>query len=88
MRTSNNGYNGWTNYETWLVALNLDNEATTSRYAHFVAESSDSWMEFRDTIAEYCYDVEADLYALSDRWLERDWLEINWYEVYQSFLEE
>ena len=26
MTTESKGYNGWTNYETWLLALNIDNE--------------------------------------------------------------
>ena len=29
---SEDGYNGWKNYETWLVALWLDNERETYEY--------------------------------------------------------
>lgn len=31
-------HNGWTNYETWLVALWLDNECSTHEYWHAVAD--------------------------------------------------
>lgn len=30
--TRNNSYNGWKNYETWNVALWLDNEESSQRY--------------------------------------------------------
>lgn len=32
------GYNGWVNYETWLVALWLDNDCGSSDYWREVAE--------------------------------------------------
>lgn len=34
----NQKYNGWTNYETWAVALWLDNEEASYRYWRMVAQ--------------------------------------------------
>lgn len=36
-------YNGWTNYETWNVALWLDNEESTHRY--WAGESETQWLD-------------------------------------------
>lgn len=35
---SGNGYNGWTNYETWVVNLWMDNEEGTHDYWREVAQ--------------------------------------------------
>ena len=46
-------YNGWTNYETWAVALWLDNDAATHNYwreeaARHVQEAADCEMVQKD----------------------------------------
>lgn len=35
----NNKYNGWTNYETWCVALWLDNDSGSAHYVAALAEA-------------------------------------------------
>ena len=39
---SDTTYNGWTNYETWCVALWIDNEEPTQRYWHEQAQQAHS----------------------------------------------
>ena len=34
------GYNGWTNYETWAVALWIDNEKSLQEQAHGMARTN------------------------------------------------
>ena len=40
MKSDAERYNGWTNYETWCVALWLDNDETSYRYWSLVAEQT------------------------------------------------
>ncbi len=39
--TDDKTYNGWTNYETWNVALWLDNDQGS--YRHWRSEAQDAW---------------------------------------------
>ena len=81
-------YNGWTNYETWLLALNLNNSQATQEQALEIAKNSKTYEEFKTQIEEICYNEEKELYEIEDRWLNRDWEEINFYEVWNSFKED
>jgi hypothetical protein len=95
-------YNGWTNYETWLVSLWMDNEEGSQNY----------WTE----IAQECYDQSDEsrsstkeqqaTYDLSKRMEEEHeenqpettglWAdlinaalsEVNWYEIAEHYIEE
>lgn len=80
------GYNGWTNYETWAVALWLDNEEPAYHQAcelveredpdgevsHRSADALKSWLE--DEMPDLGATVWADL--LRAAFSEVDWLEI------------
>ena len=39
MTEDEKGYNGWKNYETWLVALWIDNEQSSYSYARELRDS-------------------------------------------------
>jgi len=78
-------YNGWTNYETWLLALNLNNSSGTQSIVTGYANDYDNYVDFKEALEEALYDEETQIYKVEDRWLERDWNEINFYEVWQSF---
>jgi hypothetical protein len=41
------GYNGWTNYETWLVALWIDNEQGTYGMRQELAQDAWDQAEFK-----------------------------------------
>jgi len=89
-------YNGWTNYETWLMSLWIDNEESTSRYWNATAQE-----EYDEAEADRSFsrDERATL-NLSDRlknefeeqqpdlgasfWsdmLNAAMSEVNWYEI-------
>jgi hypothetical protein len=38
--TQNNNYNGWTNYETWVTALWIDNDQNSYNYRNELAEQA------------------------------------------------
>ena len=91
-------YNGWTNYETWLLRLNLDND-------YGVYQATQEWFKEADTtdINEHLYELidnfkewleglfyieDYSIYKICDTWTFRDWHEINWHEIVKSYLEE
>lgn len=55
-------YNGWTNYETWVVALWLDNDEPT--YRHW-RERADEWRN-ADTTSDYWTQEESARFNLAD----------------------
>jgi len=83
-------YNGWVNYETWLMNLNLTNEE--SLYNHtleIVKENSekgdyDIGEELKNWIEESFYVEEYDIYKICDTWTTRDFQEIHWTEIAAS----
>ena len=62
-------YNGWTNYETWAVALWIDNEQV--RYRRWRADAVEA--AFR---APYCQQVTDGIWTAKEavRFLLADWL--------------
>ena len=89
-------YNGWTNYETWLLKLNLDNDEGTYNMMHdFVREwrtnnSIEDPQELADAIKDYLEEIfyveEHQIYKICDVWTTRDWNEINWYEIAEAYI--
>lgn len=85
------GYNGWKNYETWLVALWINNDQGTQETAHNMAKeyrgnehtnydlshALKEWIEEMNPLNEGA-DLFTDLLnaALS---------EVDWYEIAESF---
>jgi hypothetical protein len=86
-------YQGWTNYETWAVALWLNNEEGSYRYWR---EQAREWCDYEDTtihlveqlkeeLNEAAPELGTTLYAdLMNSALER----VDWYEIAESFLED
>ena len=92
---SGEGYNGYTNYETWLVCLNIDNDEglyhDVRRAAKESKELHDNYevgQELKEYLEEWFYDDKNHIYKICDSWTERDWKEINWTEVAETRLED
>jgi len=90
-------YNGWTNYETWNVALWIDNEeGTYSERCDLAERATDSYRLAQDIkawINEMAPDLGASLFSdlLSAALSEVNWEEIaeNWYnEAHENDEEE
>lgn len=95
------GYNGWTNYETWAVALWLDNEEGSY---HHKAELADTAWEDAEGSSTRKEDAEITLGHALKVWLEESmpdlggtlWSdllsaamsEVNWHEIAVAALEE
>jgi hypothetical protein len=91
-------YNGWTNYETWLVALWIDNEQGTHEQRREMArdiksnnDSEDAHIDhFGDAIREW---VEEAMMPDHGATLAADLLngalsDVNWREIAENWLDE
>ena len=56
-------YNGWTNYETWNVALWINNEPTTYEERYRLARHARNAGELADTLKAWVHDMAPDLGA-------------------------
>lgn len=90
--TEEQGYNGWENYETWVVKLWLDNEEPSYCWAHeqaaqVLSEEGDTWQ-----LAERIKDeLEAGIPEVTGLWadlLRHGFDRVNWDEIAAAYIEE
>ena len=85
------GYNGWVNYETWLLALNVDNDQGLYESTRELIKKTkdlevyDAAKEIKDYLEELAYNEECGIYKICDSWTQRDWDEINFSEILKSW---
>ncbi len=93
-------YNGWTNYETWLVNLWMDNEEGSHRYWSVVAHDSiqehkcdeepENWYYFERVLKEFLDDIgEGDtgrLYGMAADLLNAAISEVDTRAIAQSWV--
>lgn len=86
-------YNGWSNYETWLVALWLDNEEDSYHDKQEIVRRATEAYKAADALKDYVQESLPDLGAslaadlLNAALSEVDWLEIvqaDWDEYHQE----
>jgi len=85
-------YNGYTNYMTWDVALNIDNEESFQEevYANIKDGNIKNGYELKEWFKENLeesgnYNQEYDVYKLSDAWTNRELEDVNWTELYDNY---
>ena len=92
-------YNGWTNYETWLVALWIDNDPGTYERRRemateaYEANECDRDAASRDLAEELKVWVEEELAPTPEPGLLSDLVgaalgEVNWDEIASNYIEE
>lgn len=91
-------YNGWTNYETWAVALWIDNEEPSYRQrvdmASEAVEEHEGNKEEAATLLsrqlkDWLEEMQPDLGGtLWGDLLNAAMSEVNWYEIAESWVEE
>jgi hypothetical protein len=91
-------YNGWKNYETWAVALWIDNEQSSQEYARELAEqaTTDSSISegrtaegvLADTIKQWIEEQNplAETATLFTDLLNAALSEVDWYEIAEHYL--
>jgi hypothetical protein len=70
-RPDEKGYNGWTNYETWSVALIIDNDERTHSESRAIVRHA---LRFGKR-SEYWAEADRDRYVVADalkEWIERE----------------
>jgi hypothetical protein len=77
---SNTTYNGWTNYATWRVNLELFDDSS------FLEHDGYSWDDTYDLKNELCEYVEEFIIESTREGLARDYAlaflqDVNWYEI-------
>ena len=87
-------YNGWTNYETWLLALNVDNDQGLYNSTRDLIKQTksmdvyDAARELKQQLEDVAYNEKCNIYKICDNWTQRDWKEINFNEIVKSWREE
>jgi hypothetical protein len=89
-------YNGWTNYETWAVALWLDNEQGSQRYWQERAEEyvkTDGKEDASRGLADELKEQHEEANPVTDASVFSDLMgaalsEVNWFEIAQHYVDE
>lgn len=87
-------YNGWTNYETWCVALWMDSEEGTQEYFREMAEGYGAQSEegsvsrFADALKDHHEELLPDLQGFVADLLNAAMSEVNWYEIAGNLMTE
>lgn len=90
MVTKDKTYNGWANYETWAVALWIDNDCGSYEYRLELSRSAEDCHQFADALKEW---IESQNPLASDASAFADLLnaalgEVDWLEIAENFLSE
>lgn len=90
---TNQGYNGWTNYETWAVSLWLDTDDPSDIIERVKEDYEDDKEQWADEIAKKLESWVDERNPISDNSLYSDLLnaslsEVNWLEIAEHYLEE
>jgi hypothetical protein len=91
---SEQGYNGWTNYETWLVKLWMDNEQATQEYWLEMARDDVTAYDLSQTLQTEYNDMRAELLGQQhtatvwDDLLGAALSAVNWYEIATALIED
>lgn len=91
-RKKDSEYNGWTNYLTWSVALNIDNDRYMQEETQRAIGEGEikNGYELKDWFKQSLedsgnYNEEYNSYKLSDSWSDRELEDVNWNELYASY---
>ena len=85
-------YNGWTNYETWLVKLWMDNDEGSQEYFREMAEESfktdgnDATISLADAVKEAHDEMLPDAQGFVADLLNAAMSEVDWREIAESLL--
>lgn len=76
-------YNGWTNYETWLLALWLDNDAGTQERCYEIVDQHGNTLQGEEVLREMIDENNPliDTATFYSDLINAALSEVNWYEI-------
>ena len=86
-----NEHNGWTNYETWIVKLWIDNEEGSYNYWREEAEhfsQNDNVYGLSKALESEHSEALPELQGFASDLLNAAMSEVNWYEIAQSMIDD
>ena len=83
-------YNGWKNYETWLVALWIDNDGHSGHWAERAQENPDTYDLSQEMEAYYTEQAEQIVpsQGMFNDLLNSALREVCWYDIATSYINE
>lgn len=97
------GYNGWTNYETWLVNLWMDNEKGSQDffreqakeiydgprnvYRHHMTREADASLQFADWLKAWHEENRPELPGVYGDLLGAAFSAVNWDEIARHYID-
>lgn len=81
-------YNGWTNYETWVVNLWIDNEEGSYTYWREVAAEATDIAELSGALKDYHEEALPEVEGFAADLLGAAMSEVNWDEIAAHLIEE
>jgi len=95
---SDKEYNGWTNYDTWLLKLNCDNDYGLYEYMREYVQDYYSkkhalsvgqlGFDIKEMLGDMFYNREYNVYKICDSWTQRDWDNIDWYQIADAYIQD
>lgn len=89
-----NEYNGWTNYETWVVKLWMDNEEGSQSYwseiaeEHLKVDGDNAAWGLAERLKEEHSEALPEVIGFASDLLGAAMSEVNWHEIAESLLED
>lgn len=88
-----NPYNGWTNYETWVVKLWIDNDGSSDYWAQMAddclaTDEGEANTSLSDILKEAHESELPKVEGFAADLLNAAMSEVNWYEIAESLLNE
>jgi hypothetical protein len=90
MSDDEKGYNGWKNYETWVVALWIDNDQCTYNESRELISNCEEVYEAADILKEWFEDMNPlnDQSSVWNDLLSAALSEVDWYEIAENYISE
>lgn len=83
----NQEYQGWSNYNTWKVALNIDNDQPLYEESWSLVKNDEikNGEEYKEWFMSVSETDQPEFYKVSDGWSSRELeADVNWDELYEQ----